>query len=245
MNKNLFLDFSRQLRQTSTLDAQKSLLKDTLQTIGFDSFLYAVIPAPQVDSPDEFIACTNFDENWLAHYDEMEMFQNDYAAHHCTHKTDPLLWADMFASIDNGTLDARFKPTADSTREWSYGNGLSLPIRHFGTSSAALSVVANADLSATEATRAFRHHQDDLLLIANAFHANVDRPIMVQKYFDISEREIEVLKWLLDGYLVKQISHKTGRSPHTINKQIQSAKNRLNCSTTSQAVARAVVLEII
>lgn len=245
MNKYFLVDLSLELQNAVTLAQQTSVLRRTLNALGFESFLYALIPSPQAGEPTGFISCTNFDVNWLNHYGELNLFENDYAAYHCMNEHDPILWSEMFRNIDNGALEKRFKQTADETRDWSMGNGLSIPIPHFGSSCAALSIVAENDRGSANADREFIEHRNELVLIANAFHASIDRSALTQKHFNISPREIEALKWLSDGYSVKQIAHKTGRSSHTINKQIHSAKVRLKSATTSQAVARAVALEII
>jgi len=245
MNKNLFLDFLSNIQGATTLEAQEAQLRSTLVNMGFEGFIYALLPSTEGKNSQEFIACTNFNIDWLSYYGERDLFTNDYAAFHCREKNNPILWSAMFEKIDNGSINERFKTTADATRNWDYGNGLSIPIPHFGSSSAALSVVAKNDFSSNEADRVFMEHEDDLILIANIFHANVDLFAMSSRHYDISDREIEMLKWLSEGYSVKQISHKTCRSVHTINKQIQSAKKRLKCATTSQAVARAVILNII
>lgn len=245
MNKNYFFDLSLELRNAETTEVQEAVLRRALGALGFDNFLYALIPAPHAGETEDFISCTNFDVKWLTHYDELDLFPNDYAAFHCMNEFDPILWSEMFRNIDNGTLDQRFKRAADETRDWSMGRGMSIPIQHFGSSCAALSIVIENDLSSAEADSEFLKYRDELTLIANTFHACIDRSAMTQKHFNISHKEIEALKWLSDGYSIKQIAHKTGRSSHTINKQVQSAKVRLKCATTSQAVARAVVLEII
>ncbi len=245
MNKHFLVDLSLELQKAKTLEQQTAVLRRTLSALGFESFLYALIPSPQAGEPTDFISCTNFDVNWLNHYGELNLFENDYAAYHCMNEHEPVLWSEMFRNIDNGTLDRRFKKTADETRNWSMGNGLSIPIPHFGSSCAALSVVTNDDRGSANTDREFIEHRNELVLIANAFHASIDRSALTQKHFHISPREIEALKWLSDGYSVKQIAYKTRRSCHTINKQVHSAKLRLKSATTSQAVARAVALEII
>lgn len=61
----------------------------------------------------------------------------------------------------------------------------------------------------------------------------------------LTTRESEVLEWQARGLLLKEIAHQTGRSYHTVEQQATSARKRLSARTTTEAVARAIALDLI
>ncbi len=245
MSQNLFLDLTLALQAELELAGQERILKAALADIGFENYLYALIPTGPEGGTGEFIACTNFRADWMDFYATHNLQANDYALKHTMENPAPIIWSEMFSAIDNVRIDPRFKPTADATRDFSGQNGISMAIPCFGAHTTVLSVTTDPTVDNTETTAQIQRAGRELQTIAHAFHAGVNRSTLAQRHFRMSAREIEVLRWLADGLTAKQVAHKTKRSPHTVNKQILSARNRLGCATTIQAVAKALILGLI
>jgi LuxR family transcriptional regulator len=245
MSQNLFLDLTLALQAEPELAGQERILKAALADIGFENYLYALIPTGPEGASGEFITCTNFRADWMDFYAAHNLQANDYALEHIMKNTAPIIWSELFGAIDEARIDPRFKPTADATRDFLGQNGISIAIPCFGAHSAVLSVTTDPSMDNTQTTAQIRRAGRDLQTIAHAFHAGVNRQTLAHQHYGISAREIEVLKWLADGLTAKQVAHKTKRSPHTVNKQILSARKRLGCATTIQAVAKALILGLI
>lgn len=56
----------------------------------------------------------------------------------------------------------------------------------------------------------------------------------------LTHREVDVLRSLASGLLVKEIAHQSGRTVSTIEKQMRSARRKLKAATTTQAVCIAM-----
>jgi DNA-binding CsgD family transcriptional regulator len=61
----------------------------------------------------------------------------------------------------------------------------------------------------------------------------------------LSPRELETLHWSAQGKDYKEISAIIGISEHTVRTYMRSARYKLNCANMSQAVAKALKLNLI
>ena len=57
--------------------------------------------------------------------------------------------------------------------------------------------------------------------------------------FMLNEREVEVLRWLSEGYRNDRIADKMNIAPVTVNYHIQAIKQKLGTKTREQSVALA------
>lgn len=61
----------------------------------------------------------------------------------------------------------------------------------------------------------------------------------------LAPREIECLLWLIEGLRTKEIAHKLNLKPVTVELYINNAKKKLKAKTREQAVAKAVLQNLI
>lgn len=54
----------------------------------------------------------------------------------------------------------------------------------------------------------------------------------------LTPRECDALDLLLVGYTYKQVAHKLGVTPHTMNQMMQNARDRMEFQTTIQLAAQ-------
>ena len=73
-------------------------------------------------------------------------------------------------------------------------------------------------------------------------HMNTNRP---DNGYELTKREIQVLKLLASGSSVKEIPDSLGISVHTVKFHIGNAYKKLNAKSQGEAVAKAVRAGII
>ena len=61
-----------------------------------------------------------------------------------------------------------------------------------------------------------------------------------EKAFIVSAREIDCLKWMAAGKTAWEVSTILGISERTVRFHLNAAREKLQCTTTTQAVAKAV-----
>ena len=61
----------------------------------------------------------------------------------------------------------------------------------------------------------------------------------------LTKRQIDCLKWLMEGFSSKQIASKLKIQEDTVNEHIQETKRRLKVSNRVEAVVKALKLGIL
>lgn len=125
------------------------------------------------------------------------------------------------------------------------GRLLSLPVRAIAGEQALLLLMAGAPNGDWRA-------QKELLLrefqvLGNYFHQHILRIYGHDAAKDmlISARELDCLKWIAAGKTAWEASVILGISERTVRFHLNGAREKLNCMTTTQAVAKAVSQQLI
>jgi DNA-binding NarL/FixJ family response regulator len=71
-------------------------------------------------------------------------------------------------------------------------------------------------------------------------HAEVDQPRKVAEETQLSKREKEILKYLVDGYDYKDVGEKLFISPHTVRTHIANIYEKLHVCNKAQAIKVAM-----
>ena len=101
-------------------------------------------------------------------------------------------------------------------------------------------------MSAPEAWAAFKETSTDLSIqVANRIHRRVIRDVFGEEHIHLSAREVEVLHWKSLGKDATEIATILDISPHTVRDYIKSARFKLDCVTSAQAVSKAVKLGLL
>jgi len=84
-------------------------------------------------------------------------------------------------------------------------------------------------------------------ILANYFHSHILRINGHNSEHDIlmSARELDCLKWTAAGKTAWEASVILGVSERTVRFHLNTAREKLNCATTTQAVAKAIVNQLI
>jgi len=87
----------------------------------------------------------------------------------------------------------------------------------------------------------------EIRILANYFHSHVMRINGFNANMDliVSARELDCLKWTAAGKTAWEASVILGVSERTVRFHLNAVREKLNCATTAQAVARAVIYQLI
>ena len=84
-----------------------------------------------------------------------------------------------------------------------------------------------------------------LVEIANRIHQRVIRDVFGEDRPHLSARELEVLRWIAFGKDAGEIADILSISFHTTRGYLKSARHKLDCVTSAQAVSRATKLGLL
>jgi DNA-binding CsgD family transcriptional regulator len=155
-------------------------------------------------------------------------------------KIDPFIWHNRQQWGE--PTEQQLKFMLDSF-QFNMGVGVSLPVRfnQFGVGGIGLNF---ADSTEKEFNKIWASYRDEISTIGFVYD-ELARGNHMQEICPLSPREIEVLTWLTLGKNIKMIAHKIGNSTSTVDKQIRSARRKLNARNNEQAVVKALILGLI
>ena len=159
----------------------------------------------------------------------------------------------MLAPAFSGVLDWSELPETEQTSKLlAYPDGqnagrqiVSLPLRSIVGETAVFFV--SADMPPEEWHIKKKVIQREFQVLANYFHQHILRIYgnEAQRQILVSARELDCLKWVAAGKTAWEASVILGISERTVRFHLNAAREKLNCLTTTQAVAKAVSQQLI
>jgi DNA-binding CsgD family transcriptional regulator len=159
---------------------------------------------------------------------------------HCAYSDTEVLNCLSHYALERDIVDKCSKSATDSGLP---DKALQLPLRKHCGESAVFDVSLGQDF----AEGRLRSIQGELRILANYFHSHVlringqdvDRSVLM------SAKELDCLKWTAVGKTAWEASVILGISERTVRFHLNAAREKLKCTTTTQAVAKAIVHQLI
>jgi DNA-binding CsgD family transcriptional regulator len=143
----------------------------------------------------------------------------------------------------NGPVDPqlhKYLPETDAERQL-----LSFPLRSLFGETAIFCVCAQMPTAEWQVQK--KRILTDFQILANYFHQHILRIYGhdAESAMLISARELDCLKWMAAGKTAWEASKILGISERTVRFHLNAAREKMNCLTTTQAVAKAVSQQLI
>jgi DNA-binding CsgD family transcriptional regulator len=210
------------------------------QQLGFDKVAAMVV----VDRPGlapEFTSIHNAPMAYEQSFNEAGSGRRDPVMQHCKRNTMPIIWSQK-TYLDAGAIEVW-----DAQAQFGYRNGIAMALhmpdgRHF-----MFGVERDVDLpkETPELTRMVAdlqlfavHAQDTALRILVSEGAQPECPAL-------TPRELEVLRWTMDGKTAKAIGALLNVTERTAVAHLQNAMLKLNVNSKHMAVLKALRLGLI
>jgi DNA-binding CsgD family transcriptional regulator len=221
-------------------DQFRSVVIRFAQNLGFDK-VAATVAVDRVDGAAEFVAVHNAPRAYLQTFEDLSISKRDPVAQHCKRNTVPIIWGQH-------TYVASSAPELwERQAQFGYGNGIAMALhlpegRHFllgverdqalpSDGGELTRIVADLQLFAV-------HAQDTALRVLVSEAARPELPAL-------TPRELEVLRWTMDGKVTSEISTLLGIGDRTTVFHLQNAMLKLNCNSKHLAVVKAMRLGLI
>lgn len=209
--------------------------------LGFEQVVFGAVPSKQTALEGAFI-CSNFPTDWLAMYRASKLHFIDPVVAHCMSSSLPLVWASH----------AFTTPDQQAMYEEACGHGIrggiSLPIHGPNGEFGILSLVSDVAPD-RKFRRGLSHFLSALGLLRDyAFDSSMQflrsglKPEAAPR---LTNRELEVLKWIMAGKSSWEIAKIGSCSEATVNFHIANLRKKFDVNSRGQAVAKAMRLGII
>jgi DNA-binding CsgD family transcriptional regulator len=240
MRKQMLQGDYQSVLEAKSQDQFRSVVIRFAQRLGFDTVSAAVI-VDRVGCPPEFVAVHNTPLAFQQTYDDVSVGRRDPVSQHCKRNTVPIIWGQQ-TYLKSDAIELW-----EHQSHFGYRNGIAMALhlpegRHF-----LLGVDRDQDLPANgaELTRIVAdlqlfavHAQDTALRVLVSEAARPDLPAL-------TPRELEVLRWTMDGKVTNEISTILGIGDRTTVFHLQNAMLKLQCNSKHVAVIKALRLGLI
>ena len=210
------------------------------QRLGFDK-VSATVAVDKLGGNPEFLAVHNTPRAFQNTFDDVSIGRRDPVAQHCRRNTVPIIWGQETYLRGNAI------ELWEHQAHFGYKNGIAMALhlpegRHF-----ALGVERDQGLpvDGRELTRMVAelqlfavHAQDTALRVLVSEGSRPELPAL-------TPRELEVLRWTMEGKVTSEISAMLGIGDRTTVFHLQNAMLKLNCNSKHVAVVKALRLGLI
>lgn len=222
------------VEEAGDIEALVHQLRDFLAV---DHLVYHSSKLGASPSADPFIRLT-YPASWIKQYLQMNYVDVDPVLREGFKRTLPFQWSELTVTTPE---EQTFLVDALSHGVGPFG--MSIPLvgkyGHRGLFSVSFT-------GAPEAWQEFVGENLSLLVeIGNRVHQRVIRDVFGEDRPHLSAREIEVLRWTAFGKDAGEIADILNISFHTARGYLKSARHKLDCVTSAQAVSRAIKLGLL
>jgi DNA-binding CsgD family transcriptional regulator len=228
------------LDELDRADTERAVLR-TMETaakdLGFEYCAYG-LRAPWPLSKPKTRLVNNYPESWQKRYAEAHYVDIDPTVLHARRSQLPIVWS-----------DALF---ADAQQLWSEAQAAGLRVGWVQSAFDSCGVAGMLTLArSSEPLRECELDDKEVKMrwLVNAAHLSFKRVLMPtlmdDPERDLTEREIEVLKWAADGKTSGEISKILVISVDTVNFHIKNAVMKLRSANKTAAVVRAAMLGLL
>jgi DNA-binding CsgD family transcriptional regulator len=220
--------------ETPDMDVTVAKLRDL---IGVEHLVYHSSKLGTSPSSDPYIRLT-YPATWIKQYLQMGYVDIDPVLREGFLRTLPFDWSELKVGSDREMafmLDALAHGVGPF--------GLSIPLRskrgHRG-------LFSLSSAGPEEAWKAFRKASlPSLIDLANRLHRRVIREVFGEEHVHLTTREVECLHWTSLGKDAVEIAGILHLSPHTVRDFLKSARFKLDCASSAQAVSKATKLGLL
>ena len=240
MGKNLFYDVFDKVQDLEDPLKAETLFDHARELYGLQHVVYAKAEGPFPALKNCYIEGT-YSAEWTNHYFANNYMAHDPVAEYGFAETRPFDWRDLPKD------DKIPKQIFDEAREFGFGRqGVTIPIMSFDGKKAILNVTSEA--TDKEWIKDKAHFASELQIIAQFYHHSVASqklPAFAIPPHNLTDKELECLKWAASGKSVWETSVIGNTSERSVRFHLDQARLKLKCSTKIQAVAKAVARAFI
>jgi len=220
----------------ATTDVEEAVhkLRDLL---GVDHLVYHSSKLGASPSSDPFIRLT-YPATWIKRYLQMGYVDVDPVLREGFQRTLPFDWSELEIKTER---EMEFLKDAMAHNVGPFG--ISIPVRSKRGHRGLVSLSASGP---HEKWVAFcKENLGTLIDIANHLHRRVIKEVFGEDQPHLTEREVECLRWVAQGKDAGEIATILAISPHTARDYLKSARFKLDCVSSAQAVSKAVKLGLL
>lgn len=238
------LRLSQRLAAAESCDEITNLLVGAFSPFGYTRFVYG-LSLDERPTVSDYVILTNLSDEWMAFYRSERFYERDYPLDFLKSETTPLRWITIDDRLATEPDGEKYASAWRIVQDWGINSGVTIPLPFVGRYKGGISLVGPPHSDAEAQDKRYLANEAEILSLVYLFHSSVNKSVIARTHFGLSNREIDVLQRLSEGRQTKHIAAEFDTSPHTVEKQIKSARTRLGAQTTAEAVTHAALLGMV
>jgi DNA-binding CsgD family transcriptional regulator len=234
--------FIRRMDESPNVEAVCEILRDHVDSLGFEWFSYQLLVPPMSTPPGHFYI-TGYPREWTERYVNEGHISHDMVSRHAARTVRPFPWLEI-GRVSDFTADQQ--RVFHEVGELGVRNGGTVPIHGPGLAKAQFTVASR--LSDTEFTKLYAMHRHELHLVATYMHER----LLQLRFYDmppaahrLTPRELEVMTWTARGKTSEDIAQILSISSETVVSHIKNVCAKLNTTNKTHATALAILHRLI
>lgn len=195
---------------------------------------------------DDALFLTTCDTNYANFYFRKGFFSRTPAFRWAQNNTGACTWSWVREAYLAGKLTADEAETVAQNLAIGIVAGMTISFPETsGRTKGALGLIADAGISAADVDAIYAEKLNEIMAVANMMHLRIIQlPLPVHRR-PLTERQREALEWMADGKTTQDVAILMGVSAAMVEKHLRLARDALSVETTTQAVAKAALLNLI
>jgi len=229
--EQLTLDFVAKLNDAASSAAVTPMFEAYAGKLGFSNAICMRVPDAG-EQLDAAFLLNSYPKDWVQHYDEKGYISADPIVRELFLSCQPFSWSEVLARRDIGDAE---RLIMNESADAGMHEGFVVPIYQDGGYTGIVSY-AGLDPMITEESRG-------AVTLASVFlHSKLTslRRLENRNTFDLTERELECLRWAAGGKSDWEIGQILLISSKTVNYHIENAKRKFGVATRVQAIVAAL-----
>lgn len=233
------------LRTVENLDEFWSRIGQELAQFGITSFLFGATASKAETHERGFARSvfikTNHPQEYFDVFGAEEFMENDLTAHRAVLSLDATFWHDEHQWAEATPAQ---KNQSNIENEMGLGVGVTIPTESFYPQHVGAVSICSSELNGSEFNRLWASYGETVTQILGLLDTGM-RNQHLAEIISLSKREKECLIWLANGLRPPQIAHRLNVGYRTVDKHINNARRKLKATTRDQAVAKALLFDLI
>ncbi len=238
------------IAEGTSVDAVWSLVNEFYRPLGFERANYGFTrylhARTNIGDPDDAIFLTTGDADYARQYFHNGFYARTPVYRWAVSNTGACTWRWVRDAFEAGRLTPEEADAVRYNAARGIHAGVSISFPETTTrSKGALGLVANVDISMDQVEVIWEAHGPEILAVAHMMHLKIIMLPQPTARRSLTERQRQALEWVADGKTTQDVAMLMEVSAAMVEKHLRLAREALSVETTTQAVAKASLLNLI
>ena len=199
-----------------------------------------------VGDPDDALFLSTCDADYIKRYFRGKFFERTPVYHWAERHVGACTWAWVKTAAAEGRLTPDEMASVRENQKIGITAGITISFpANSSRSKGALGLIADPHLTDRDVEEIWSRHHLEIDSVAQVLHLKLIQFPIAARTRPLTPRQREVLQWVADGKTSQDVAQILGISAAMVEKHLRLAREVLSVDTTTQAVAKATLLNLI